>query len=128
MILEVWTYKATNPSNGAVKPRPVLIIGNDGKNGFYFADIHYCIISSSAKGGIYDVVIDTNEAAEIGLSSVSVIKTTKLYTGSESFLGGKIGDLPKDLAKQFVNKYKEYQSQIINQLEMLDGDIEGFKI
>ena len=48
VIGEIWTYKATKPSDNLEKIRPVLVIGDDGDNGLEFVDINYAIISSSA--------------------------------------------------------------------------------
>ena len=50
VIGEIWTYKATKPSDNLEKIRPVLVIGDDGDNGLEFVDINYAIISSSASG------------------------------------------------------------------------------
>ena len=55
MIGEVWTYKATKPSDNLEKSRPVLIIGNDANNGIQFVDVNYVIVSASADCGQYDV-------------------------------------------------------------------------
>ena len=109
MLGEVWTYKATKPSDNLEKTRPVLIVGSDGENGLTFIDINYVIISSSAECGIYDVEIDEKTAKSIGLEKRSVIKTTKVFTGSQTKLGRKIGVLPDDLKEQFKKKYREYQ-------------------
>ena len=83
MIGEVWTYKATKPSDNQEKVRPVLIIGNDANNGLQFIDINYVIVSSSADCGNYDVRINDEMAKKIGLNKESTIKTTKIYTGSQ---------------------------------------------
>ena len=48
MIGEIWTYKATKPSDNIEKVRPVLVIGDDKENGLKFIDINYVIISSSS--------------------------------------------------------------------------------
>ena len=55
----------------------------------------------------YDVELDESLAKEIGLNGKSVIKTTKLYTGTKSKLGSKIGDLPKDKKTKalIINKF-----------------------
>lgn len=113
MIGEIWTYVAIKPSDGISKVRPVLVIGDDSNNQLKYVDIHYVIISSSADAGIYDVEIDESLAKEIGLNGKSVIKTTKLYTGTKSKLGSKIGDLPKDKKIEFFAKYKEYQENLM---------------
>ena len=68
MIGEIWTYKATKPSDNLEKIRPVLVIGDDGDNGLEFVDINYAIISSSASCGKYDVEI--NEEIFKGMTSV----------------------------------------------------------
>ena len=96
MIGEIWTYKATKPSDNLEKARPILIIGNDEDNGLQFIDINYVIVSSSASCGRYDVELKGQVAKSIGLNNDSVIKTTKIYTGSQTKLGRKIGELPPD--------------------------------
>ena len=114
MIGEIWTYKATKPSDNLEKVRPVLIIGNDKSNELQFIDINYVIVSSSASCGKYDVELKGEVAKEIGLNSDSIIKTTKIYTGSQTKLGRKIGELPEDKKAEFKQKYKEYQENILN--------------
>ena len=114
MIGEIWTYVATKPNDDLEKVRPVLIIGNDAKNGLKFVDLHYVIVSSSAECGSYDVELSETEAKSIGLERKSVIKTTKIYTGPKTKLGKKIGELPPYKKDEFREKYKEYQEQIIN--------------
>lgn len=114
MIGEIWTYIATKPSDNLQKVRPVLVIGNDKENGLQFIDINYVIISSSAPCGRYDVELKGKVAKEIGLNNDSVIKTTKIYTGSQTKLGRKIGELPQDKKEEFKQKYKEYQESILN--------------
>ena len=116
MIGEIWTYKATKPSNNIKKVRPVLVIGDDKENGLKFIDINYVIISSSASCGKYDVLIEGNRALNMGLARESVIKTTKIYTGSTTKLGRKICDLPQDIKEEFKSKYNEYQNSIIENL------------
>ena len=113
MIGEIWTYVAIKPNDGISKIRPVLVIGDDSNNQLKYVDIHYVIISSSAECGKYDVELDESLAKEIGLNGKSVIKTTKLYTGTKSKLGSKIGDLPKDKKIEFFTKYKEYQENLM---------------
>jgi len=113
MIFELWYYQATLPNNGGIKPRPVLIIGDDGENGLSIVDIHYCIISASSQVGHYDVEIDEGTAQSVGLSRKSVIKTTKIYTGSKNLLERKISDLPSPLREEFREKYKSYQEQLV---------------
>lgn len=81
-----------------------------------FVDITYVIISSSAQCGIYDVELDEETAKMIGLDRSSVIKTTKIYTGSRVKLGKKIGDLPYDKKQEFKEKYETYQKNMINKL------------
>lgn len=114
MIGEIWTFKATKPSDNLEKVRPVLIVGNDAENGLQFVDIHYVIISSSASCGKYDVELEEIVAKEIGLDRKSVIKTTKIYTGSKMKLGSKIGELPFDKKEEFKQKYKKYQEDILS--------------
>ena len=112
MIGEIWTYKATKPSDNLEKIRPVLVIGDDGDNGLEFVDINYAIISSSASCGKFEINEETAKC--IGLKRPSVIKTTKIYTGSRQKLGCKIGDLTDELRKEFMCKYKEYQENIMD--------------
>lgn len=114
MIGEIWTYIATKPSDDLEKVRPILIIGNDANNGLKFVDLHYVIVSSSAECGNYDVELEESVAKSIGLTRKSVIKTTKIYTGSRTKLGNKIGELPENKKTEFREKYREYQEQIIN--------------
>lgn len=116
MVGEIWTYKATKPNDNLEKVRPVLIIGDDGNNGLKFIDINYVIISSSASCGKYDVEISEELAKEIGLDRKSIIKTTKIYTGSKMKLGKKICDLPIEKKEEFKKKYKEYQENLINNM------------
>ena len=116
MIGEIWTYKATKPNDNLEKVRPILVIGVDVENGLKFIDINYVIISSSASCGKYDVLIKEDRAIEIGLAKESVIKTTKIYTGTQTKLGRKICDLPQDIKNEFKDKYKEYQRSIIDNL------------
>lgn len=113
MIGEIWTYVAVKPNDGKTKTRPVLIIGDDEANGLKYVDIHYVIISSSAECGIYDVLIDDVCASKMGLNGKSVIKTTKIYTGTKSKLGNKISELSKDKKNEFFNKYQKYQENLI---------------
>lgn len=81
-----------------------------------FVDITYVIISSSAQCGKYDVELDEKLANSIGLIKGSVIKTTKIYTGSMAKLGNKIGDLPIEKRQEFKKKYEAYQKSIIDKL------------
>lgn len=81
-----------------------------------FVDITYVIISSSAQCGKYDVELNEGLAKSIGLDRMSVIKTTKIYTGSKVKLGNKIGDLPLEKRVEFKQKYEEYQKNIISKL------------
>lgn len=113
MIGEIWTYKATKPSDSLQKVRPVLIVGNDKENGLQFVDINYVIISSSAVCGKYDIELKGYIAKKIGLNKDSVIKTTKIYTGSQTKLGSKIGELPLNKKEEFKQKYREYQENIL---------------
>ena len=117
MIFEIWYYKATLPNSGGIKGRPILIIGDDGENNLSIVDIHYCLISSSSPKGKFDVEISDPVAKSLGLSQASVIKTTKVYTGSKGLLERKVCDLPKDLRDEFIAKYKEYQSGIMSALD-----------
>jgi len=110
---EIWTYVSVKPNDGKEKVRPVLVIGNDANNQLKFVDINYVIISSSAECGIYDVEIEEDIAKNIGLSRKSVIKTTKIYTGTMSKLGCKIGELPEEKKKEFLNNYREYQNYLV---------------
>lgn len=114
MIGEIWTFIATKPNDSLTKVRPILIVGDDQENGLQFVDINYVIISSSASCGKYDIEIDEETSKKIGLTRKSVIKTTKIYTGSQTKLGSKIGELPLELKEEFKNKYKEYQDSILN--------------
>ena len=52
----------------------------------------------------------------MGLTKESVIKTTKIYTGSKTKLGSKICDLPQDIKDEFKDKYREYQRSSIDNL------------
>ena len=122
MIGEIWTYVAIKPNSNDKKIRPVLIIGDDANNQLCYVDIHYVIISSSADCGIYDVILDEKLAHSIGLQSSSIIKTTKLYTGPKSKLGVKIGELPPNKKKEFIEKYKDYQNSIMVNFIMEDID------
>jgi len=108
LIFELWYYNAMLPNNGGIKRRPVLIIGDDGENGLSIVDIHYCLVSSSSQKGTFDVTIDAITAQNLGLSRESIIKTTKIYTGTRNLLNGKIADLPEALKKEFCEKYKHY--------------------
>lgn len=117
MIGEIWTYVAIKPNDGTPKVRPVLIIGNDSNNQLQYVDIHYVIISSSASCGVYDILLEEPLAKELGLNGKSVIKTTKIYTGTKSKLGAKICDLPKEIRKEFFNKYKSYQENLIREFD-----------
>ena len=116
MIFELWYYRANLPNNGGIKTRPVLIIGDDTENGLTIIDIHYCIVSASSQVGNYDVVIDDITAKNIGLSKRSIIKTTKIYTGSKRLLENKIADLPQEQKEEFLIKFKDYQTKLINKL------------
>ena len=114
MIGEIWYYKAKLPNSDEYKVRPVLVIGNDANNNLLYADIDYVIISSSSPVGIYDVVIEENIAKSINLIRKSIIKTTKIYTGPRTLFERKLGVLPENLKQEFINKYREYQNQLIN--------------
>ena len=115
MTGEVWSYIASKPNDDKQKVRPVLVVGNDANNQLKYVDIHYVIISSSAECGIYDVRLEEEICKSIGLQRTSVIKTTKLYTGPKSKLGLKIGELPDNKKKEFIEKYRSYQENIISQ-------------
>ena len=116
MFGEIWTYVATKPNDNMLKIRPILVIGNDSSNELKFVDTHYVIISSSAECGKYDIELNEEKAKKIGLNKRSVIKTTKIYTGSKSKLGNKIGDLPADIKEEFIKKYKDYQNKLLEEL------------
>lgn len=118
MTGEIWTYIATKPNDNTVKVRPVLIIGDDGNNQLQFVDLHYVIISSSADCGVYDVELDEIVAKSVGLDRKSIIKTTKIYTGPRTKMGQKIGELPEDKKKEFIEKYKNYQLDIVSKFQM----------
>lgn len=75
--------------------------------------INYVIVSSSASCGRYDVELKGQVAKSIGLNNDSVIKTTKIYTGSQTKLGRKIGELPPDKKEEFKQKYRDYQENIL---------------
>ena len=113
MIFEIWTYKATLPNSNQIKTRPVLIIGDDSENELNIVDIHYCMVSASSLKGKYDVDIEEKTAKNLGLTKASIIKTTKIYTGSRGLLGDKICDLPNQLKNEFIDKYKKYQDSIV---------------
>lgn len=113
MVGEIWTYVATKSNDNMVKVRPVLVIGNEKSNELKLVDIHYVIVSSSASVGKYDIELNSAVAKSIGLDRKSVIKTTKIYTGSKDKLGKKIGELPYEIKNQFINNYKEYQLNLI---------------
>lgn len=114
MAGEVWTYNATKPNDGLLKTRSILIVGNDLENGLKYVDINYVIISSSADCGKYDVKLNDAEAQKMGLTRSSVIKTTKIYTGSQSKLLSKVGTLTDNIKKEFIQKYSDYQTQLIS--------------
>ena len=114
MVGEIWTYVATKPNDNLKKVRPILIIGNDDSNELKFVDIHYVIISSSSDCGKYDIKLDSLTSKKIGLDRESIIKTTKIFTGTRTKLGNKIGDLPENIKEKFIKKYKEYQSNLIS--------------
>lgn len=50
----------------------------------------------------------------IGLDRPSVIKTTKIYTGSKFKLGNKIGDPSNEKKDEFKQKYTDYQNKLID--------------
>ncbi len=118
MIGEIWTYVATKPNNGMQKVRPILIVGDDGNNQLQFVDIHYVIISSSADCGIYDVELDDVTAKSAGLTKKSIVKTTKIFTGPMTKLGQKIGELPQDKKIEFIEKYKNYQLDVVSKFQI----------
>ena len=122
MIGEIWTYVAPQQNCSAFKGRPVLVIGDDSANELRIVDIQYVIISSSADKGKYDVAISKTDAITIGLDKESVIKTTKIHSGSRSMLRKKVGDLPNHLKKEFINNYRQYQEQLIFKLETIDTE------
>jgi mRNA-degrading endonuclease toxin of MazEF toxin-antitoxin module len=100
---EIWTYLAAMPNSNKIKPRPVLIIGEDSGNNLKIVDIHYCIVSSSSLKGTYDVEIDKSTALALNLKKASIIKTTKIYTGDKSLLGTKICNLPENISAEFIS-------------------------
>jgi len=75
------------------------------------------LVSASASKGKYDVEIDDVTAKNLGLSRASIIKTTKIYTGSRGLLERKICELPLELRKEFADKYKQYQHNLVERLE-----------
>jgi len=113
MIFEIWYYTAKLPNSLETKARPILIIGDDSENKLRIVDIHYCIVSSTAPKGNYDIQIDEKTAKNLGLERASVIKTTKVYTGDRELLERKVCDLPKDLKIEFIEKYKSYQNNLM---------------
>ena len=117
LIFEIWYYNAPLPNSGGAKLRPVLIIGSDAENQLNIVDVHYCMLSASSKKGKYDVEIDETTAKAMGLKKASVIKTTKIYTVSQALLEKKICDLPQKLKAEFVEKYKAYQSMLMNKMD-----------
>ena len=56
-----------------------------------------------------------------GLNVVSVIETTKIYTGTKSKLGVKISDLPTEIKEEIYNKYKKYQEELM--FNFINSDI-----
>lgn len=117
MIGEIWYYKAKLPNNDGYKSRPVLIVGTDANNNLYYTDIHYVIISSSASIGVYDVLINDDQAKEMNLTRASVIKTTKIYTGPSNLFERKVCDLPDNIKDEFLKKFESYQEDTINKLK-----------
>ena len=113
MIFEFWYYRATLPNSGEVKPRPVLIFGDDKENNLRIVDVHYCLVSSSSQKGAFDIEIDDQKSKELGLTRASIIKTTKMYTGSRRLLERKICDLPQDIKTTFIENYKRYQQSLM---------------
>lgn len=113
---EIWTFLVplTN-DNTKYKARPVLIISVNEDFGHY-ESINYVVISSTSAVEKFDVVINDKLALKIGLQAKSVIKTTNIYTENKTSLGNKIGELPKNILKQFKKKYQEFQQYVINQL------------
>ena len=109
MLGEIWNCEVNKPSGTLEKLCPVLVIGSDEDHELQFVEINYVVGSLSEVCGIYDVEIDEETAHSIGLKKPSVIKTTKIYTGSMSKLGNKIGTLPEDIKEEFKRKYQQYQ-------------------
>lgn len=120
MIGEIWYYKAKMPNSDEYKSRPVLVIGDDSGNNLYFTDIHYVIISSSSSVGLYDIEISEEDAKDIGLLRKSVIKTTKIYTGPKTLFERKVCDLPDEYRMKFLEKYREYQLNLITKFEQVN--------
>ena len=58
--------------------------------------------------------LDATLSVSLGLQRESVIKTTKIYTGSKTKLGNKIADLPQEKKEELINKYREYQNGIVS--------------
>ena len=65
----------------------------------------------------YGILIDEKTAKNLGLEKVSVIKTTKVYTGDRELLERKVCDLPKDLKIEFIEKYKSYQNNLMAKMD-----------
>jgi len=120
LIFEIWYYKAILPNSGGIKARPILIIGDDSKNNLSIVDIHYCLVSASSQKGDYDVEISEEKARELGLKRASIIKTTKVYTGSKGLLERKVCDLPKELKSEFIQKYKAYQCKVMSAMDEMN--------
>jgi mRNA-degrading endonuclease toxin of MazEF toxin-antitoxin module len=116
VIFEIWYYKAVLPNNGGIKPRPVLVIGDDGANELRIVDVHYCLVTSSGECGKFDVLIDEPAAKQIGLTRKSIIKITKIFTGSRNLLERKVADLPESLRSEVREKYAAYQRGIIERM------------
>ena len=119
MILEIWYYKVVLPNSGGYKARPVLIIGDDSGNNLSIVDVHYCLLSASSSLGEFDIEITEKMAKSLGLPRASVIKTTKIYTGSRNQLERKVCDLPRDLREEFATKYKAYQNTLISKMSSM---------
>lgn len=52
-------------------------------------------------------------AKSINLIRKSVIKTTKIYIGPRTLFERKLGVLSENLKQEFINKYHEYQNQLM---------------
>ena len=113
---EIWTFLVplTN-DNTKYKARPVLIVSVN-ETFVHYHSINYVVISSSSVEEEYDVVINDDVAVKIGLQCKSIIKTTNIYTENKTSLGSKIGDLPKDILKQFKERYRLFQEYVISNL------------
>lgn len=114
---EIWTFLVplTN-DNTKYKARPVLIVSVN-EDFVHYESINYVVISSTSLQEKFDVVIRDDIASKIGLQSESLIKTTNIYTENKTSLGNKIGELPKNILKQFKKRYQGFQEYIFSNLK-----------